>query len=824
MHQIDYKRIVRDLTVVLAVAAIVLSVYGGQLAYRPKDVAGWLDIVYQTFKYFKLNDHAPENVWLAWARVLAPLATFSVLLQVVLEYFGSHVTRWSNRNLRDHIVVCGLGSKGMAFIENIRKGADRRRPIVAIEPDPSDAQVNFGRHHGVRLVRGDAMLDATHLDASTHHAAYAVIATGSDDRNLRVATRLCESVTGRTMTNRLRVFASIADPGLWNELSNSAAIRRLWNGAELIPFSLPLLAARAFFWTHPLYTYADLRGEDRLHVVFAGFGEYAASLLVQMLRACVYKNFKLPRATVLVTGAPDVRARFERRLGGLLKDEPGLGPVLEIDFIEFDLAKTALGHVQMADIERSAAVSAVVIEQPTPERTLAVTLVIRDAMRLADRWRAPVFVRSDTNGLSAIFTDETKTSRFDEVIVPFGADAGLCDVAVIEGEMEQLAQRIHGRYQNTRAGLLEADPQGARAASARDWAALPETYRQASRRAADHVKAKLASANLYVPPGFNLRAPESVRLGDEMIEQLSKLEHLTWTIERRIDGWTPHSWRDDMRKHHDNLVAYEVLSEEIKNYDRDQIHLIDGHVLERVKAHRGDTSLVREDHWIGLIGANVIDESQAAWMAQVLREDVLPSLIARHGDALFTLITPLAPGSDTVLTRAALAFFAEAGHVHRLIVVEGVPAGLMLGDYGRVMKPGLASGYPATASLEDIAALRSSMIAQTGGVGVRLSGWRVDLSDPARDYRGDDAARRAGYAAAGDYVAVRAATLIAACDLSAPRKPGGTIDTLGRRKDLLLVPRAWPPCGVYSTMTLDIAARTVSDKLDDVREKIAQAI
>ena len=808
MHQINYKRIVLYLTLTLALVSIGFSLFGGWRAGVAAGHVDWLDIVYHTYKFFKLDDRPPPNIWLAWARVLAPLATFSVLIQIVLEYFGGHITRWSNRNLRDHIVVYGLGTKGTAFIENLRKGPDRKRAIIAIERDPSDAQINFCRHQGVRLVRADGALEATHFDAASHHAACALVLTGSDDRNLRIATHLCETTAGRSAGNPLRVFASIGDTGLWNELSNSSAVRRLWDNAELIPFSLPLLAARKFFWDHALYSYADIRGQTRIHVVFAGFGQYAASLLLHLLRACVYKDFAPPLVTVLMSGADRARARFARRFGELLKDEPGLGVVLDIRFFEFDFEKDALDGPHMATMAQDGDVSAVIIDQDTPEATLAVTLRVREAMGLADRWRAPIFVRSDASGLSArIFAGEASTARFDEVIVPFGGNAVLCDVGVIEGEMEQLARRIHTRYQDTRAGLMEQDAAGARAASARDWAALPETYRQANRRAADHVKAKLASAGLYMPPGFALKAPQSVRLSDEMIERLARLEHVTWAIERRIDGWVPNPWRDDARKLHDNLVGYDDLSDAVKNYDCDQIHLIDAHVLERVAAKNSDASLVREDHWVGLIGANLIDASVADWIDQTLREDVLPRVLARTPDALITLVSPLAPGSDAVQTRTALSFLSGKAQVHRLIVPEGVPAEPMLADYDRAKSAGLVTGFEAGDG--DLRAGRRMFLRGTDEADMRLSGWHVDLTDPAQDYRGDQAAREAGYAKAGAYIARKCQTLIAVADLSAVRRPGGTLDTLCLRHGLDAAPSGWPLPDPRTTIVLDPKTRSV---------------
>jgi hypothetical protein len=65
----------------------------------------------------------------------------------------------------------------------------------------------------------------------------------------------------------------------------------------------------------------------------------------------------------------------------------------------------------------------------------------------------------------------------------------------------------------------------------------------------------------------------------------------------------------------------------------------------------------------------------------------------------------------------------------------------------------------------------------------RLSGWVIDLTDPDLDYD-DNNSRQSGYAKASDYIARRAAYLIAACRSDVPRLTGGTSDTLALRQEL----------------------------------------
>lgn len=54
----------------------------------------------------------------------------------------------------------------------------------------------------------------------------------------------------------------------------------------------------------------------------------------------------------------------------------------------------------------------------------------------------------------------------------------------------------------------------------------------------------------------------------EIGEMLAKNTHENWSAQRLADGWTWGPVRDDTRRHHPDLVPYEELPEEEKEYDR----------------------------------------------------------------------------------------------------------------------------------------------------------------------------------------------------------------------------------------------------------------
>lgn len=72
----------------------------------------------------------------------------------------------------------------------------------------------------------------------------------------------------------------------------------------------------------------------------------------------------------------------------------------------------------------------------------------------------------------------------------------------------------------------------------------------------------------YVPQPVDT---DDVVLGkdlEELIEQMAKNVHEVWAQTRMEQGWTYGEQRDDAKKQHPCLVAYEELPEEEKEYDR----------------------------------------------------------------------------------------------------------------------------------------------------------------------------------------------------------------------------------------------------------------
>lgn len=75
-------------------------------------------------------------------------------------------------------------------------------------------------------------------------------------------------------------------------------------------------------------------------------------------------------------------------------------------------------------------------------------------------------------------------------------------------------------------------------------------------------------AKPYIPAPVDTSHVSLTPEMQELIEILAKNAHDVWAVQRLKDGWVYGPERDDERKTHPCLVAYEDLPESEKVYDR----------------------------------------------------------------------------------------------------------------------------------------------------------------------------------------------------------------------------------------------------------------
>jgi serine phosphatase RsbU (regulator of sigma subunit) len=144
--------------------------------------------------------------------------------------------------------------------------------------------------------------------------------------------------------------------------------------------------------------------------------------------------------------------------------------------------------------------------------------------------------------------------------------------------IKKLARAIHSMYlheirnQNIKANNYIFYNSGNQYTSGFDD--LPDDIKYSNIDNAAHIPTKLLSIGYkirQVKKGFK---PFALHLNQEEIETMARVEHIRWSWEKRLNGWTFGSIKDDIKKTHPSLISYEELSESEKEKDRELVKLI----------------------------------------------------------------------------------------------------------------------------------------------------------------------------------------------------------------------------------------------------------
>ena len=138
---------------------------------------------------------------------------------------------------------------------------------------------------------------------------------------------------------------------------------------------------------------------------------------------------------------------------------------------------------------------------------------------------------------------------------------------VFNAAVEKMAVENHNRYR------VSLKKEGKSSPTDVPWEKLPEDFRESNRNQARHIPDKLRAVGCGLWPG---KKGEffPIDFSDDEIEILARMEHERWMREKTATGWTYGDIRDDAKKLHPDLVAWEELPESEKKKDRDAVREI----------------------------------------------------------------------------------------------------------------------------------------------------------------------------------------------------------------------------------------------------------
>jgi len=177
------------------------------------------------------------------ARILFLILLVGTTVELLAERSREAIReRFWRRRLKDHVIVCGFGTKGHTAVEVLLgKGVDRTQ-IVVIDQRPE--AIERAQEQGLAVIHGDAATSASLRAAEIEGARAVVVAPDRDD------TAVLITLTARELNRQVTISASVREAenvhllresGATTVITSSASAGRLLGLGAETPRSVEVL-------------------------------------------------------------------------------------------------------------------------------------------------------------------------------------------------------------------------------------------------------------------------------------------------------------------------------------------------------------------------------------------------------------------------------------------------------------------------------------------------------------------------------------------------------------------------------------------------------
>lgn len=526
--------------------------------------AGVATALYRSMQLFYWN-YFPWNTTLEakipWtlevARWLAPVATLGALSRVAVALFQRRWDAWRAGRLSGHVVICGAGKKGTVLATELRAAGTE---VVIIEHDLPRAEA-LGEE-GSLVIHGDATEAEVLRHAAVPQADKLIIATGDDHDNLAIAMTAAQMGVGS-------IHAHSSNASLCDLYQRHRALASSLTGATTAKvFNHFRNVARC-----TLQDFPPESGDDEVRVVLPDLSLLGTALAVEY---ALLGHFTNDRRIHLHIVSPTAT----RELAILKGHHPGLEKCAHVQAI--DLASPEMFSPSVAALVAATPATFTIFAGLADEEE-----AFTHALELLELARGRTDVRLLLPGATESATRRLveRNAELRERIAFLPSPERTCGYEAVIGEsLDRTARTIHENWlKETQSQIEAARARGDEALARRHetkatfkvWGELSEEQKGASRSQADHIPFKIRAAGL--DPKTVTKA-DWARLSDAQIETLARMEHARWAAYYWMTGWTYAAERDDARKQHPNLVAYDELDQPTKEYDRAAVRNLGGYL------------------------------------------------------------------------------------------------------------------------------------------------------------------------------------------------------------------------------------------------------
>ncbi|WEJ31700.1 NAD-binding protein [Devosia sp. SD17-2] len=549
---------------------------------------------------FSLPDGAKNNPWLTAILTFLSYAAVAISSSAVIALFARNfgdplLLRWQAwrrehgipialrstahwREPRRRAVLLGFGTVNRAVAQSLKS---HNYAITAIDERFEGPAQLIARNNGVLLIAGD-LTDLSSLERGRLASAdIIVVAAGNDVTNIEIAA------AAHALEQGANIYAHVASPSFADDLRESSD--RGFPLAEGVrTFSVKRESARNLLRRAHLARHARECNQPRVHLVIVGMGDQGEAILLEALQSAIANDLHPPRITVIDKDANIVAKRFWAQRPGLAAASLPTDAAPVIRFVPLDVQSMDFSRAEELDPLEVAdnPVTAYVFCCGEDATNLAAGLRLEHAMCLGRCPPAAIFLAVWGAGIETEVYDDRDPLGFCKL---FGAVEPTIEGATfLVKDEDELAAELHGAYEKKRRSGVGADTLD------RAWQSMPQTMKEANRRAVRHAPVKLVDLDLQwrgmgeatlpkidtetarmlnaVPENIDCSAILGGRLAappeHRMMAKLAQTEHRRWVVDRALDGWHPvDGARDNTARQHPNMVSFDELDDDDQHYD-----------------------------------------------------------------------------------------------------------------------------------------------------------------------------------------------------------------------------------------------------------------
>ena len=532
-------------------------------------------------------------------RVLLPFMFVGGIFKVTVLRTAAekHVNQWFARTFSQHAVVCGLSQAGFALVCELLRG---NRWVVLIDPKGPPALLSRLQQalatmpraiqHRFALIEGDATSTEVLRMAGAQHAKEVYAVTDDDYTNLDIATAAqALGVALRPGAPAPQIHVHFKDYLMRDPLKDNLKLfdSRALAGRQIVnqyPADAPWLAGRDF--------------SKAPHAMLIGLGSLGEQVALQLARTAHYACGQRMHITIVDAKACEAGKGLLQRYPML---DPSITPAhfgmpgdagncMSLPVVGLRLVQASIDAfchdgfaAECAQWGIPGAIYLCLGNDIETDR-IARALVIALERSLHEGRHAP----ASTPHCTIVKAMRRLTQMKQKQNEPYPAKpVGLGNVGVVEvdvlrtaaaavvtDDLEDLAKRTHDAY------LTYSQKHNVKTADSRPWQTLDDEARQMNLNTTDHHLVRLREMGVSVTAKDLVKGrlplpPEQFELAEKFLlenhEAFAAAEHRRWVCDKLFFGWRymQGDKNNKAAKLNCSLVSYESLTDDVKQYDRD---------------------------------------------------------------------------------------------------------------------------------------------------------------------------------------------------------------------------------------------------------------